>query len=170
VVDEHSGHQLPGDECPDMTDIGVAGPLARSAHDLTLAMDLLAAPLRAFGPLGWMPAAWRDNAVPAPRLRSSHHDTGTSRQSSTIATSRGLREARPIQTNSGYSANSTPTTTGSRRGDRRGPAGPMGFGALAACSCALASAGIVQACGCAFAAAFAAWPARTNAASDWIEW
>ncbi len=63
------GHQLPGDECPDMTDIGVAGPLARSAHDLTLAMDLLAAPLRAFGPLGWMPAAWRDNAVPAPRLR-----------------------------------------------------------------------------------------------------
>ena len=109
-------------------------------------------------------------ALPAPRLRSSHQDTGTSRQSNTIATSRGLREARPIQTNSGYSANSTPTTTGSRRGDRRGPAAPRGFGALAAGSCALASAGIVQACGCAFAAAFAAWPARTNAASDWIEW
>ena len=63
------GHQLPGDECPDMTDIGAAGPLARSAHDLTLAMDILASPLRAFGPLGWMPAAWRDHGVPAPRLR-----------------------------------------------------------------------------------------------------
>jgi amidase len=63
------GHVLPGDECPDMTDIGAAGPLARSAHDLTLAMDVLAAPLRAFGPLGWMPATWRDAGVPAPRLR-----------------------------------------------------------------------------------------------------
>jgi amidase len=63
------GHQLPGDECADMTDIGAAGPLARSAHDLTLAMDILTAPLRAFGPLGWMPAAWRDAGVPAPRLR-----------------------------------------------------------------------------------------------------
>jgi len=63
------GHELPGDECPDMTDIGAAGPLARSAHDLTLAMDILAAPLRAFGPLGQLPAAWRDAGVPAPRLR-----------------------------------------------------------------------------------------------------
>ncbi|MFN9279201.1 MAG: amidase family protein, partial [Betaproteobacteria bacterium] len=33
------GQQLPGDVCPDSTDIAVAGPLARSAHDLTLAMD-----------------------------------------------------------------------------------------------------------------------------------
>jgi amidase len=63
------GQQLPGDECPDTTDIGAAGPLARSAHDLTLAMDILASPLRAFGPLGWMPAAWRDAGIPAPRLR-----------------------------------------------------------------------------------------------------
>ena len=63
------GHELPGDECADMTDIGAAGPLARSAHDLALAMDILAAPLRAFGPLGWQPAAWRDHGVPAPRLR-----------------------------------------------------------------------------------------------------
>ena len=31
-------------------EFGAAGPLARSAHDLTLAMDILAAPLRAFGP------------------------------------------------------------------------------------------------------------------------
>jgi amidase len=63
------GQQLPGDECADMTDIGVAGPMARSAHDLTLAMDILASPLRAFGALGWLPAAWRDAGVPAPRLR-----------------------------------------------------------------------------------------------------
>jgi len=63
------GQQLPGTECVDILDIGVAGPLARSAHDLTLAMDVLSTPLRAFGPLGWQPAAWRDSGVPAPRLR-----------------------------------------------------------------------------------------------------
>jgi amidase len=63
------GHELPGDECPDMTDIGAAGPLARSAHDLTLALDILSSPLRAFGPLGWQPVAWRDAGMPAPRLR-----------------------------------------------------------------------------------------------------
>mgnify|MGYP006186219495 CR=1 FL=1 len=37
-----------------------AGPLARSAHDLTLAMDVLSTPLQSFGALGWQPAAWRD--------------------------------------------------------------------------------------------------------------
>jgi amidase len=64
-----AGHQLPGDECPDTTDIAAAGPLARSAYDLGLALDVLASPLRAFGPLGWLPAAWRDTGIPAPRLR-----------------------------------------------------------------------------------------------------
>ncbi len=63
------GQQLPGMECVDTIDIGAAGPLARSARDLTLAMDVLAAPLRSFGPLGWQPAAWRDQGLPAPRLR-----------------------------------------------------------------------------------------------------
>ena len=63
------GHQLPGTECIDALDIAVVGPLARSAHDLTLSMDILATPLRAFGPLGWLPATWRDAGVPAPRLR-----------------------------------------------------------------------------------------------------
>jgi amidase len=63
------GHQLPGTECIDALDIAVAGPLARSAHDLTLAMDILSTPLRAFGPLGWSPVVWRDAGVPAPRLR-----------------------------------------------------------------------------------------------------
>ena len=64
-----AGHQVPGDECPDMIDIGAAGPLARSAHDLTLAMDILTTPLRSFGPLGWQPTAWRDAGVPARQLR-----------------------------------------------------------------------------------------------------
>lgn len=63
------GHQLPGMESIDSLDIAVAGPLARSAHDLTLAMDVLTTPLAAFGPLGWLPVSWRDPGVPAPRLR-----------------------------------------------------------------------------------------------------
>jgi amidase len=63
------GHQLPGDVCIDALDIAVAGPLARSAHDLTLAMDIVAAPLRAFGPMGWLPAQWRDAGQPPQRLR-----------------------------------------------------------------------------------------------------
>jgi len=63
------GQQLPGMECVDSIDIGVAGPLARSAYDLTLAMEVLATPLQSFGPLGWQPTAWRDGGAPAPRLR-----------------------------------------------------------------------------------------------------
>ena len=63
------GHQLPGDEGVDATDIGVAGPMARSAVDLTLALDILTSPLSAFGPLGRQPAAWRDAGRPAPQMR-----------------------------------------------------------------------------------------------------
>jgi amidase len=63
------GHQLPGDVCIDALDIAVAGPLARSAHDLTLAMDIFTTPARAFGPLGWGPMAWRDAGRPPTRLR-----------------------------------------------------------------------------------------------------
>jgi amidase len=63
------GHQLPGDVCPDSTDIAVAGPLARSAVDLSLALDVLAAPLTVFGPLGRTPALWRDHGLPARQLR-----------------------------------------------------------------------------------------------------
>jgi len=64
-----AGHELPGDECADATDIGVVGPLARSAVDLTLAMDILATPLTCFGPMGRTPAVWRDHGLPARRLR-----------------------------------------------------------------------------------------------------
>jgi amidase len=63
------GHQLPGDICIDALDIAVAGPLARSAHDLSLAMDVLSSPLRLFGPLGWHPVAWRDAGVAPRQLR-----------------------------------------------------------------------------------------------------
>ena len=54
-----AGHQLPGVHCIDSLDIAVAGPLARSARDLQLAMDVLTTPLEQFGPLGWTPARWR---------------------------------------------------------------------------------------------------------------
>jgi amidase len=63
------GHQLPGDECIDALDIAAAGPLAKSAHDLTLAMNILAAPMQSFGPLGWGPMAWRDSGLPPARIR-----------------------------------------------------------------------------------------------------
>ena len=64
------GQQAPGDVCVDALDIAVAGPMSRSAHDLTLAMDLLAGtPPQAFGPMGWGPLAWRDAGVPARRMR-----------------------------------------------------------------------------------------------------
>ena len=63
------GHQLPDTECIDSLDIAVAGPLARSAHDLTLAMDVLTTPLQTFGPLGWNATTWRDADVPASRMR-----------------------------------------------------------------------------------------------------
>lgn len=53
------GHQLPGVRCIDSLDIAVAGPLARSAQDLQLAMQVLTTPFQQFGPLGWSPAQWR---------------------------------------------------------------------------------------------------------------
>ena len=64
-----AGHQLPGEECPDATDIAVAGPMARSAFDLTLALDILSAPLSAMTPLGRVPVAWRDSGTPPVQCR-----------------------------------------------------------------------------------------------------
>ena len=54
---------------PVLLDEVLAGPLARSAFDLTLAMDVLTSPLKAFGALGWVPLSWRDAGVPASRMR-----------------------------------------------------------------------------------------------------
>jgi len=59
------GHQLPGQVCIDSLDLAVVGPMGRSATDLALAMDIVAAPLQGFGPMGWQPIQWRDRA-PAP--------------------------------------------------------------------------------------------------------
>ena len=72
-----AGQQLHEGEVPDTMDIGVAGPMARSAFDLALAMDVLASPLRSFGPLGWQPAVWRDRGVPPPRCRRRASPTST---------------------------------------------------------------------------------------------
>ena len=50
-------------------DICVAGPMARSATDLMLAMDILATPLTAMTPLGRVPIAWRTRGTPPRRCR-----------------------------------------------------------------------------------------------------
>jgi amidase len=63
------GHQLPGDVCIDALDIAVAGPMARSAHDLTLALDVLTTPLTLFGPMGRHPVTWRDPGTAPRQLR-----------------------------------------------------------------------------------------------------
>lgn len=64
-----AGHELPGDECVDAIDIGAIGPLARSAHDLSLALEVLTTPLSVFGPMGRTPAVWRDAGRPAAQMR-----------------------------------------------------------------------------------------------------
>lgn len=68
VVPMH-GHALPGAVCMDSVDMGVAGPMARSARDLQLAMDVLTSPLRGFGGHGWQQIQWRDPQQPIERMR-----------------------------------------------------------------------------------------------------
>jgi amidase len=63
------GHELEPNPHPESMDIAVAGPLARSAVDLALAMDLLAAPLEAQTAIGRVPLAWRDDGLPARRAK-----------------------------------------------------------------------------------------------------
>ncbi|MBL8349766.1 MAG: amidase [Burkholderiaceae bacterium] len=64
-----AGHELTPAVRADDFDIAAVGPLARSAFDLALAMDILASPLEAMTPLGRLPAAWRDRGTPPRRLR-----------------------------------------------------------------------------------------------------
>ena len=64
-----AGHELRPQHGPDSIDICVAGPMARSAFDLELAMDVLAAPLSAMTPLGRVPMAWRTRGTPPRRCR-----------------------------------------------------------------------------------------------------
>ena len=63
------GHELRPMEDADHFDIAAAGPLARSAVDLGLAMDVLAAPLDLWTPIGRMPVAWRTRDLPPTRCR-----------------------------------------------------------------------------------------------------
>jgi amidase len=63
------GHELGPQHGPDSMDICVAGPMARSAFDLELALDILAAPLSAMTPLGRVPMAWRTRGTPPQRCR-----------------------------------------------------------------------------------------------------
>ncbi len=63
------GHELPGQVGVDHIDIQAVGPLARSALDLTLAMDVLASPLSCLGPMGRVPVSWRDSGRTARQMR-----------------------------------------------------------------------------------------------------
>jgi amidase len=63
------GHEMDPMHGPDQIDICVAGPMARSAFDLELALDVLAAPLSAMTPLGRVPTAWRTRGTPPRRCR-----------------------------------------------------------------------------------------------------
>lgn len=64
-----AGHALPGIACIDSVDIGVAGPMARSAFDLELAMNILAPRARSFGRHGWQNADWKHIGRPIGELR-----------------------------------------------------------------------------------------------------
>ncbi len=55
-----AGQQLHEHEVMDTYDINAVGPLARSATDLVLALDILTHPLESFGPMGRQPARWRN--------------------------------------------------------------------------------------------------------------
>jgi amidase len=61
-----AGHELEPAVDADHFDIAAVGPMARSAHDLALAMDVLAPPLSVWTPMGRVPVAWRDPGT-APR-------------------------------------------------------------------------------------------------------
>ena len=63
------GHELQPQHGPEAMDICVAGPMARSAFDLALAMDVLAAPLMAMTPIGAVPTAWRVRGTAPRRCR-----------------------------------------------------------------------------------------------------
>lgn len=64
-----AGMDVPGFQGIDTLDMAVAGPLARSAKDLQLALDVLASPLEIYGALGWQPTTWRDTRRPVKDLR-----------------------------------------------------------------------------------------------------
>ena len=64
-----AGHQLVPRHAVEAYDIAAVGPLARSAFDLSVALDIVSTPLQAQTALGPVPLAWRDRGVPLSRLR-----------------------------------------------------------------------------------------------------
>ena len=63
------GHELQPLADADTLDIAVAGPLARSAFDLALAMEVLNQPLTLHTAQGRVPLAWRERGTPPRRCR-----------------------------------------------------------------------------------------------------
>jgi amidase len=64
-----AGHELVPVPFADNIDIAAAGPMARSAHDLTLAMQVLCDPPTMYTPVGRVPLAWATRGTPPARLR-----------------------------------------------------------------------------------------------------
>ena len=64
-----AGHELTPVPIADNFDIAAVGPLARSAFDLSLAMEVLNQPLTMFTPLGRVPLAWATRGTPPRRCR-----------------------------------------------------------------------------------------------------
>jgi len=64
-----TGHELTPVPVADSYDIAAVGPMARSAFDLTLALEVLAEPLTMHTPLGRVPLAWRTRGTPPRRCR-----------------------------------------------------------------------------------------------------
>ena len=64
-----AGHELAPRAHADAFDVAVIGPLARSAFDLSLAMDILAAPLSLHTAMGRVPLAWQTRGTPPQRCR-----------------------------------------------------------------------------------------------------
>jgi amidase len=64
-----AGHELEPGNVADNVDIGAVGPMARSAFDLTLAMEVLNQPLTMYTPLGRVPLQWATRGTPPRRCR-----------------------------------------------------------------------------------------------------
>jgi len=64
-----TGHELTPKRSADSFDVAAVGPLARSAFDLSLAMDILAAPLSLHTAMGRVPLAWQERGTPPQRCR-----------------------------------------------------------------------------------------------------
>ncbi|MDI9336191.1 MAG: amidase [Gammaproteobacteria bacterium] len=64
-----AGHEIPSSPCVNDLDMAVAGPMARSAHDLALALDVLTTPLQMYGYHGWLPTRWQTCRQPIRDLR-----------------------------------------------------------------------------------------------------